>query len=226
MAAKASRPSAKIKPPDPQRVRAVHKALDRLYPKASCALNYGDPWQLLVATILSAQCTDVRVNQVTPDLFKRYRSVKAFAAADLAELEQAVRSTGFFRNKAKAIKGAAQDILEHHGGQVPDDLKVLVKLPGVGRKTANVVLGNAFGVPGITVDTHVGRVSRRLGFTAQTDAVKAEFDLMEIIPQKRWTRFSHQTILHGRPVCKSRKPECGACGLLEYCPYGREHLND
>lgn len=226
MAAKASKSSAEIKPPDPQRVRAVYTALDRLYPKASCALNYGNPWQLLVATILSAQCTDVRVNQVTPDLFKRYRSVKAFAAADLAELEQAVRSTGFFRNKAKAIKGAAQDIVEHHEGQVPDDLKALVKLPGVGRKTANVVLGNAFGVPGITVDTHVGRISRRLEFTAQTDAVKAEFDLMEIIPQKRWTRFSHQMILHGRQVCKSRKPECGACGLFEYCPYGREHLND
>ncbi len=226
MAGKASKPSPKVKPPEPKRVRAVLAALDRLYPKATCALHYKDPWQLLVATILSAQCTDERVNQVTPDLFKRYKTVKAFAAADITELEQAVRPTGFFRNKAKAIKGAAGAIVAEHGGKVPGEMAELVKLPGVGRKTANVVLGNAFGVPGITVDTHVGRVCRRLEFTAQTDAVKAEFELMEIIPQKRWTLFSHQVILHGRQVCKSRKPLCGECGLLKHCPFGQEHIND
>jgi endonuclease-3 len=152
--------------------------------------------------------------------------VADFARADIGALEQAVRPTGFFRNKAKAIKGAAQAILDKHGGQVPQRLAELVKLPGVGRKTANVVLGNVFGVPGITVDTHVGRVCRRLEFTNQRDAVKAEFQLMEIIPGERWTLFSHQVITHGRQVCHSRKPSCPGCGLLEHCPHGQEHVND
>ena len=213
-------------PPDPKRVKAVLAGLDKLYPKAHCALNYSTPWELLVATILSAQCTDERVNQVTPGLFRSYPGVADFARADLGELEQAVRPTGFFRNKAKAIKGAAQKIVEEHGGQVPGALEQMVKLPGVGRKTANVVLGNSFGVPGITVDTHVGRVCRRLEFIDQKDAVKAEFQLMEIIPEKRWTMFSHQVIFHGRQVCHSRKPACADCGLLKHCPYGQEHLND
>jgi endonuclease III len=216
----------KFKPPDPQRVAAVLRTLARLYPQAQCALHFGDPWQLLVATILSAQCTDERVNQVTPGLFKRFPTVQAFARADLGELEEAVRPTGFFRNKAKSIQGAARALVAEHNGQVPPKLEALVKLPGVGRKTANVVLGAAFGLPGITVDTHVGRVCRRLEFTAQTDAVKAEFELMEIIPQKRWTKFSHQVILHGRQVCHSRKPDCPGCGLLPLCPYGQEHRTD
>ncbi len=216
----------KAKPPDPQRVAAVLRVLDRLYPQAQCALHFGDPWQLLVATILSAQCTDERVNQVTPGLFKRFASVQAFARADLAELEEAVRPTGFFRNKAKAIQGAARALAAEHDGRVPPKLEALVKLPGVGRKTANVVLGAAFGLPGITVDTHVGRVCRRLEFTAQTDAVKAEFELMDIIPRQRWTRFSHQVITHGRRVCHSRKPDCPGCGLLPHCPYGQEHRAD
>lgn len=213
-------------PPDPARVKAVLAELARLYPKAKCALDYRTPWELLVATILSAQCTDQRVNQVTPDLFAKYPTVADFAGADPGELEEAVRPTGFFRNKAKSIKGAALAIVESHGGQVPGDLDALVKLPGVGRKTANVVLGNAFGVPGITVDTHVGRVCRRLEFTDQTDAVKAEFALMEIIPKKRWTSFSHQVITHGRQVCHSRKPDCPSCGLVKHCPFGQEHIAD
>lgn len=213
-------------PPDPARVKAVLAELARLYPKAKCALEFRTPWELLVATILSAQCTDQRVNQVTPGLFARYPSVADFARAGIGELEEAVRSTGFFRNKAKAIKGAAQAIVADHGGQVPGDLDALVKLPGVGRKTANVVLGDAFGVPGITVDTHVGRVCLRLEFTDQGDAVKAEFALMEIIPQKRWTSFSHQVITHGRQVCHSRKPVCLGCGLLPYCPFGQSHITD
>jgi endonuclease-3 len=213
--------SGAFAPPEPKRVQAVIKSLDKLYPKASCTLDHNSPLQLLVATILSAQCTDERVNQVTPDLFKRYPKAKHYAEADLPELEDMIRSTGFFRNKAKSIKGMAQGLVEHHDGQVPDNLKKLVKLPGVGRKTANVVLGDAFGVPGITVDTHVGRVCRRLEFTDATDAVKAEFALMEIIPQRRWTKFSHQVILHGRQVCQARKPACPDCGILPQCPFGQ-----
>lgn len=218
--------SKKFPSPDPKRVAAVLRTLERLYPQAQCALHFGDAWQLLVATILSAQCTDERVNQVTPGLFRRYPTVQAFAKADLGALEEAVRPTGFFRNKAKSILGAARALVAEHAGQVPPDLEALVKLPGVGRKTANVVLGAAFGLPGITVDTHVGRVCRRLEFTAQTDAVKAEFELMELIPRQRWTKFSHQVILHGRQVCHSRKPACPECGLLPHCPYGQERRAD
>ena len=204
--------------PRPARVRAVLEELDRLYPHAACTLDYRDPLQLLVATILSAQCTDQRVNQVTPALFARYPTAADYARADPQELEQLIRSTGFFRNKAKSIRGMAQALVERHGGQVPASLEELVKLPGVGRKTANVVLGNAFGVPGITVDTHVSRVCLRLGFTGSKDAVKAERQLMEIIPRERWIRFSHQVILHGRQVCHSRKPDCPHCGLAAHCP--------
>ncbi len=204
--------------PRPARVRAILRELDRLYPDAACTLDYRDPLQLLVATILSAQCTDQRVNQVTPALFERYPRARDYARADIGELEQMIRSTGFFRNKAKSIQGMARALVERHGGRVPESLAELVKLPGVGRKTANVVLGNAFGIPGITVDTHVGRVCLRLGLTDSRDAVKAERQLMEIIPRERWTGFSHQVILHGRRVCHSRKPGCPDCGLAAHCP--------
>ena len=195
--------------------------LERLYPEASCSLNFEDPLQLLVATILSAQCTDERVNLVTPALFARFPSAADYAKADPVELEEMVRPTGFFRNKAKSIKGMAQALVENHAGQVPPVLAEMVKLPGVGRKTANVVLGSAFGIPGITVDTHVSRICLRLGFTSTKDPVKAEGQLMQIIPQDRWTKFSHQVIWHGRKVCAARKPHCPECGLLPLCPFGQ-----
>ena len=179
------------------------------------------PWSLLVATILSAQCTDERVNQVTKSPFSRSTvGWKTFAGAPLEELEDDIRSTGFFRNKAKAIKGLAQSLVEKHNGEVPACLEELVKLPGVGRKTANVVLATAFGIPGITVDTHVGRISQRLGLTDNKDPVKIEFDLMEEIPKEKWDRFSLQLIALGRDICQARKPECPRCPLLKLCPYG------
>jgi endonuclease-3 len=192
--------------------------LGQLYPDAECALVHEGPYQLLVATILSAQCTDVRVNMVTPALFKRYPDVHAMAKADIGELEKMIQSTGFFRNKARNILAACQAIVSEHGGDVPGTLEELVKLPGVGRKTANVVLGNAFDVPGITVDTHVQRLSRRLGLTKQTDAVKIEHDLMELIPREEWTMFSHRMIFHGRRICFARKPNCEGCALNDICP--------
>jgi endonuclease-3 len=173
---------------------------------------------LLVATILSAQCTDVRVNLVTPALFARYPDAAAFAAADRAELEAMIQSTGFFRNKARSIQLCCQQLVEQHGGEVPATLEELTPLPGVGRKTANVVLGDAFGVPGITVDTHVGRLSRRFGLTTEEDPVKVEQDLMRLIPKAEWTIFSHRTIFHGRQVCFARKPNCAGCTLTKDCP--------
>ena len=213
--------AAKTKP-DPRQERrraaSIHRKLAAAYPDAACALHYETPLQLLVATILSAQCTDVRVNMVTPSLFARYRDVHAFADAKLPELEEAIRTTGFFRNKARNIKACCEAIVKEHGGKVPDTLESLVKLPGIGRKTANVVLGNAFSVPGITVDTHVGRLSRRLGLTKHTDPVKVEHDLMALLPPKDWTLFSHEIILHGRQVCHARKPKCSACVLKRICP--------
>ena len=171
-----------------------------------------------MATILSAQCTDKRVNLVTPALFARYPDAKATAEADVNDIMELVRTTGFFRNKAKFIKAFARAILNDHGGKVPADLDSLVKLPGIGRKTANVVLGDAFGIPGITVDTHVGRLSRRLGFSKHLDPVKVEFDLMKLVPKPEWTPFSHRVILHGRAVCIARKPACGRCTLAGLCP--------
>jgi len=198
--------------------RKILRRLEKAYPHAACALVHDDPLQLLVATILSAQCTDVRVNLVTPALFARYPAARDYAEADPAELEEMIRSTGFFRNKARSIMEAARDIVERHGGRVPDTLEELVELRGVGRKTANVVLGNAFGTPGITVDTHVRRISRRLGLTDQNDPVKIEQDLMEIVPRKRWTDFSHMTIFHGREICDARRPRCGECPLADVCP--------
>ncbi len=200
------------------RVADLLKRLKRAYPDAKCALDHDSPLQLLVATILSAQCTDERVNKVTPDLFRRWNSAAAFAATDMAELEKAIQSTGFFRNKARSIKECCRDLVARHGGAVPKVLEELVQLRGVGRKTANVVLGNAYGIPGITVDTHVGRLSRRLGLTREEDPVKVEFELMERVPKKDWTLFSHLLIHHGRRVCGSRKPLCEGCTLLDLCP--------
>ena len=209
-----------MKTVDPLRTRArrIVRLLAQLYPDARCSLDYNNPLQLLVATILSAQCTDVRVNLVTPSLFARYPDARAFADAKLAELEDAIRSTGFFRNKARNIKACCDAIVREHGGEVPGTLEALVKLPGIGRKTANVILGNAFSVPGITVDTHVGRLSRRLGLSKHHDPVKVEHDLMALLPAKDWTLFSHELILHGRQVCHARKPLCEQCTLAALCP--------
>lgn len=200
------------------RARRIVRLLARLYPDARCALNYNDPLQLLIATILSAQCTDVRVNLVTPSLFARYRDALAYATAEPEELETAILSTGFFRNKTRSIIGCCKKLVEEHGGKVPGTMEQLCPLPGIGRKTANVVLGNAFAVPGITVDTHVGRLSRRMGLTRETDPEKVERDLMGLIPKKQWTDFSHRMIYHGRQVCFARKPNCAGCALAEVCP--------
>lgn len=204
--------------PSQRNARQALTALAKLYPDAVCALKHQSPLQLLVATILSAQCTDVRVNIVTPALFAKYPDVNAFAAADRNELEEMIKSTGFFRNKAKNIIDCCKAIVEQYGGEVPASLDELVKLPGIGRKTANVVLGDAFGIPGITVDTHVGRLSRRLGFTKHEDPVKVELDLMKLIPEQEWTRFSHRMIFHGRQVCFARNPKCGECTMKSFCP--------
>ena len=206
---------AEVKRRAGQVVRALHKE----YPEVECALVHNSPFELLVATILSAQCTDARVNIVTPALFAKYPDPAAFAAAPLAGIEKAVQSTGFFRNKAKNIKAASTAIVDDHGGEVPETLNELVALAGVGRKTANVVLGVAFGqATGVVVDTHVGRLSRRLGLTANDDPVKVEVDLMAIIPQKEWIDFSHRLIAHGRRVCIARKPKCDECTMLKFCP--------
>jgi endonuclease-3 len=193
--------------------------LAKEYPDAECALHHASAFELLVATILSAQCTDERVNMVTPSLFKKYPSPAAFAAAPPEDIEQAIQSTGFFRNKAKSIKAASQALVDHHNGEVPRELELLVKLAGVGRKTANVVLGVAYGkATGVVVDTHVGRLSRRLGLTANDDPVKIEADLMAILPKKHWIDFSHRLIHHGRRICSARKPKCDACVLEKLCP--------
>ena len=203
---------------DRRRARTIDKKLAVLYPESVCALVHESPLQLLVATILSAQCTDVRVNLVTPGLFARYPNAQAFADAPLPDLEQAIRSINFFRNKARNIRACCQTIVTQHGGDVPRTLDELVALPGIGRKTANVILGNAFAVPGIVVDTHVGRLARRLGLSAQTDPKKVERDMMALLPEKAWTDVSHRLILHGRQVCHARKPKCDDCGLHRLCP--------
>jgi endonuclease-3 len=201
-----------------KRAKRIVSLLKKQYPDAKCALNYENPLQLLVATVLSAQCTDVRVNMVTPALFARYPNAESFANADRGELETAIKSTGFFRNKARSIQGSTKRIVSDYGGEVPNTLEELVHLPGVGRKTANVILGNAFGVPGITVDTHVRRVSHRLGLTKHAIPEKIEQDLMKLIPKKEWTAFSHRMIFHGRQVCLARKPKCEICILNRVCP--------
>ena len=202
-----------------QQASKVVRRLKRDYPDAWCALEHDTPLQLLVATILSAQCTDERVNVVTRSLFQKYPDVESLASIPLRTLEREIQSTGFFRNKAKNIKACCQALLRDHGGEVPRDLDDLVKLPGVGRKTGNVVLGTAFGIPsGVVVDTHVGRLSRRLGLTEEQDAVKVERDLIAILPKREWVAYSHRLIHHGRAVCKARRPLCDACGLQDICP--------
>ena len=213
-----ARGNAAFSPPEPARVAAICGILERTYPDARCALDFKTPLQLLVATILSAQCTDVRVNMVTPGLFERYPDAPALAGVPQEELEAVIRSTGFFRNKARAIRECCADLVAKHGGQVPRTLEELTRLRGVGRKTANVVLGNAYGIPGLVVDTHVTRLSHRLGLTDHADAVKIEFALMPIVPRERWTLFSHWLILHGRATCIARKPRCSVCPLLPHCP--------
>ncbi|HKI37133.1 MAG TPA: endonuclease III [Gemmataceae bacterium] len=205
---------------DPLRAhaRCIARLLAQTYPDAHCALHYANPLQLLVATILSAQCTDVRVNLVTPALFARYPDAAAFAAAKPGELEELIHSTGFFRNKSRNIIACCRQLVEKHRGEVPATMEDLVPLPGIGRKTANVILGNAFGVPGIPVDTHVGRLSQRMGLTEATDPVKIERDLAGLIPRKEWTMFGHRMIFHGRQVCHARKPLCEQCTLAGLCP--------
>lgn len=197
---------------------AIYRVLTKRYPNVRCELDFDSPLQLLIATVLSAQCTDKRVNSVTPTLFKRYRSVADFADADLRELQRIIKSTGFYRAKAKNIKGLARKVVDDFDGEVPQTLEELVQLPGVGRKTANVVLGHAFDTPGITVDTHFGRLSRRFGWTKEIDPVKVEFEVMELIPRREWTNLSQRMIWHGRRVCHARRPACGACPLASYCP--------
>ncbi len=202
-----------------ERIHPIIQKLRAYYPDAKCALEHRNALQLLVATILSAQCTDVRVNIVTKDLFKRYKTAKDYANADPRELEELIRPTGFYRNKTKAIISMAQALLERHGGRVPRTLDDLVKLPGVGRKTANVVLGTAFGInEGIVVDTHVSRIANRLKLTKHSDPVKIEQDLMELVPRKEWALFSHLLIFHGRQICTARKPKCEICPINTLCP--------
>lgn len=206
-------------------VRKAGRVAERLgehYPDAAISLNYGNPLELLVATILSAQCTDVRVNEITPTIFSKYRTAAEYAAADPETFGIEIRAAGFFRNKSRNIIGAAREIAARHGGEVPAALDDLVALPGIGRKTANVILGNAFATPGMVVDTHIGRVSRRLGLTGNNNPVKIEFDLMALFPRSRWTLLSHQFISHGRQVCRARRPRCGECFFDDsLCPARR-----
>lgn len=201
------------------RARKADSVLKKKYPGAKTSLSHKNPLELLVATILSAQCTDERVNKVTEPLFKKYKNAKDYADAPIKELEEDIRSTGFFKNKAKAIKGCCSQIAGEHGGKVPKEMEKLVALDGVGRKTANVVLGSAYGIPGLVVDTHVGRVARRLGLTGEKNADKVERDLMKLIPEKDWTGFSHRVILFGRETCQAKKPRCGDCPLFSLCPW-------
>jgi endonuclease-3 len=201
------------------RLKKIIAALDRTYPEARCELSHADPLELLIATILSAQCTDKRVNIVTKELFKKYRSVADYANAPLVKLEQAIKTTGFFRNKAKNIRNCCCKLIEYHGGKVPQTMEELTQLDGVGRKTANVVLGNAFGLNvGVVVDTHVARLSCRLGLTKQKAPEKIERDLMSLVPQKQWALFSHWLIWHGRRRCSARKPDCENCEIKKLCP--------
>ena len=209
-------PAAKIGP--------ILQLLEEHYPNVHVTLDFSNPLELLVATILSAQCTDERVNKVTPAVFQKYPTAADYGRAPLAELEQAIYQTGFYHNKAKSLQGLGQALAEKYGGRVPASLAELVKLPGIGRKTANVVLGNAFGIPGIVVDTHCGRVSQRLGLTAAKDPVKIESELMPLVPEERWTKFSLQLIWHGRAICTAKHPKCPGCPLLPYCDYGQQAL--
>ena len=198
--------------------KAVYRILTKTYPDIRCELDFKNPLQLIVATVLSAQCTDKRVNKVTPALFRKYKNAKALAGADIADIEDLVFQTGFYHAKARHIKGLATKIIREFDGEVPSTLEELITLPGVGRKTANVVLGHAFDIPGITVDTHFGRLSRRFGWTTEKDPVKVEKIVGELIPQKEWTNLSQRMIWHGRRICHSRKPACGACPMTKICP--------
>ncbi|ABN52515.1 MAG TPA: endonuclease III [Hungateiclostridium thermocellum] len=207
-----------------EKVKEIIKIFDELYRDAQCTLDYENPLQLLISTQLAAQCTDARVNVVTKTLFKKYKDARDFANADLKELEQDIKPTGFYHNKAKNIKETCKIIVEKFGGKVPDNMEDLLTLPGVGRKTANVILGDAFGIPGIVVDTHAKRLSNRIGLVNTDDPKKIEFELMEIVPKEKWSLFCHQLVYHGRAVCKARKPECDKCAIIDYCDYGKEHL--
>jgi len=200
------------------RATKIYDILGKVFPEAKCELDFKNPLQLLIATVLSAQCTDKRVNMVTPALFTKYPTVRDFAEGKREDIEELIRSTGFYRNKATSILGLASAIETEFGGEVPNTLAQLVELPGVGRKTANVVLSNAFAVPGITVDTHVGRIARRLGWTTNTDPVKVEFDLMEVFASNKWTLLNHRLIFFGRRICHAKKPACGACPVAKMCP--------
>jgi endonuclease III len=222
--ARTSKPAAvprnrkpRIKPAE--RAGAIYDRLAAAYPNAHCALDFTTPFQLLVATILSAQCTDKRVNLVTPALFARYPTPQSLATANPVEVEELIKSTGFFRNKTKSLIGMAAAVVDSHGGVIPDDMDSLVKLPGVGRKTANVILGNAYGKnEGVVVDTHVSRLSHRLGLTKETDPVKIERDLVQLFPREQWTMLSHLLIEHGRQVCEARRPKCEICPVNDLCP--------
>ena len=207
-----------------KRVKEIIKILSKEIPDSRIALKFSNPFELLIATILSAQCTDVKVNQVTASLFKKYRSPRDYAEVDSKELEEDIRPTGFYRNKAKSIQKCCQELVNRFGGEVPRTLDDLMTLPGVGRKTANVILGNAFGVPGIVVDTHVHRVSQRIGLTKNDDPVKIEFDLMEIVPKEEWTHFSNLLIWHGRKTCVARNPLCEICPIRKLSDYGTKLL--
>ena len=208
------------------RARAIYRILSKTYPNVRCELNYKTAYQLLVATVLSAQCTDKRVNQTTPALFKKYPNPLKMAQADIKDIQKLVKSTGFYRAKAKNIKTLSSKIITDFDGKVPNKLESLITLPGVGRKTANVVLGHAFGIPGITVDTHFGRLSRRFGWSKSLDPVKVEFEVGKLIAEKEWSNLSQRLIWHGRRVCHSRKPACGACPIAKYCPsYGMGEID-
>ncbi|HOQ01157.1 MAG TPA: endonuclease III [Acetivibrio clariflavus] len=207
------------------KVIEIIKIFDKLYSDADCTLDYKDPLQLLISTQLAAQCTDERVNIVTQSLYKKYKTVYDFANADLSELEQDIKPTGFYRNKARNIKETCRILIEKFDGKVPDNLDDLLTLPGVGRKTANLVLGDVFGIPGIVIDTHAKRLSNRIGLSKNEDPVKIEYDLMKIVPKERWSKFCHQLVYHGRAVCNARKPKCEECAILKYCDYGNKMIS-
>jgi endonuclease-3 len=207
-----------------ERAPRIIEILKKEYPDAKCTLDYTTPHQLMVAAILAAQCTDERVNMVTPELFKKYPNVEAFANADQDELEEMVKATGFFRNKAKAIIASARQIIGDYNGKVPETIEDLTRLSGVGRKTANLIVGDAYGEPAIIVDTHVKRVTNRLGFTDNVDPTKIEFELREILPESEYTHFNHLIVAHGRAVCKAPTPKCEICVLLNLCPFGQERM--
>ena len=213
---------AKAKKKNRENIKKILDILEQTYPDAECELNYTSAFELLIATILSAQCTDVRVNKVTAELFKKYNKPEDFAKLSTAEISEEIKSCGLYKSKAQKIKETSVILCSNYGGEVPDKMEELVKLPGVGRKTANVVLSNAFGVDAIAVDTHVLRVSNRIGLVKTDTPEKTEFELMKVLPKKRWSKAHHLIIFHGRRICKARKPECNVCPIVEYCDYYQE----